>query len=296
MNVIFRLLKTIYNFFFVRKLEENKKEEEVLAEIVHPLKFKYLPDNNEEESLRTQEESLGLFKKFLNAERIKQEEISRKTRDHIIQRKILETNDEGLILHLTSNMFLAKDIQLAIATNKDLDIKIKTSLARNIILTFESQEILAQSPDPEVRRMLVRWQRPTNPTIGSLLTKDPDLEVRKSLAMNVGEDIKFENVISFRGKKNSLQTILVEDPDMEVRACLALNKSLIFDAQMLLAKKSLYLKEWAVIKNLSENESLKEESAEYILDELQNFRPSFQTASISRELKKKIATKKPASK
>lgn len=289
MNIIFKIFKYIYNFFLLRKSDQKETKEEELAEIIHPLKFKYLPDSNEEETLRSPEESIELFKKFLKAERVKQEEIARKTRDVIIQKKILEMNDKELILHLTSNIFLDEEVQWAIATDEDFGIGIKASLARNIVLSFETQEVLTKCPEPEVRRMLVRWQRPTNPSIGYILAKDPDLEVRKSLAITVGENVKFENVISFRGRKSSLQTLLVDDPSLEVRYSLALNKNLIPETQFQLARKSLELKEWSVIKSLAENESLKEECAEYILEELKGFKINFQVASISKEIKKKIA-------
>lgn len=277
MNFILQIFYKILAFF--SKEESPKPIPEGI--IISPIRFQHI---EKEQSTRAKEESLKLFQAFQKVEREKQETISKTTKDSIIQRGILNSGDDELILLLSSNPWLEEDLQIIIA-EEDYNLKIKTSLARKIGLSIEVQQILASSPDVEIRRMLVRWQRPINPTLAKILIKDDDLEIRKTLALTIGEKMQLENILCFRGKEQNFQMMLVEDENSEVRGSLTINKNLNEEVQLALVQVCYNKKEWKNLLWLAENESLSPKVALFIEEKLITDWPSFQKASILKKLK-----------
>jgi ribosome-associated protein YbcJ (S4-like RNA binding protein) len=282
MSFILNLIYKIISLF------HKEKEIEQQPLIIHPIRFQGL---KKEESTRTKDESLQLVKSFEKAEKSKQEGVAKNTKDPIIQKGILEYGNIDLIIILASNPWLDEEIQYILATDKKWDDKaILASLARKINLTVEVQKILATSDKVEIRKMLARWQRPINPAIAKIMIKDNEIEVRKSIAMNIGEKIRVENIVSFKGGEEDIQLKMIQDQDSEIRRHLALNKNLTKKAQLSLAKKCMDEKEWSSLKLLAENENLHTDSKTFMLESLKDYWPNFNAASISKILKEKLAT------
>jgi hypothetical protein len=226
---------------------------------------------------------------FKKIEKEKQESIAKTTKDSYIQNTILEMKQEDLIIFLASNPWLEETIQVKLATEDSFNLEVKTCLAKKIGLSIQVQKILATSEQVEVRRMLARWQRPTNPSIAKILIKDNDLEVRKTIALTIGESMSLENIIAFKTKEKGidLQKVLIADEDSEVRGALASNENLTQESQMLLAKECYRLKEWNSLIWLVENKNLKLEVATWIQNNIIKEIPSFKKSSILKKIKEK---------
>lgn len=277
-NLFYKLLS-----LFKKKLPPNDPPPD--CEVIFPVRFQYIQDEDEETE-RTGEKSLELFKAYLKAERSKQEAVAKTTRDVIIQRKIIEEKDFEIITHLSLNPWLDEELQRRIAEEEGEDsIKIKACLARRPVLSLDLQKILAKDKDKEVRRMLARWQRPINPAIAQIMIQDPDVEIRKTIAQTIGEKIKVDNIISFKHGGGQTQKILVQDKDPEVRYCLALNKNLNSEAQILLAQKCIELGEWATTTLLSENSCITLDCEKIILELLEPIKLSYYKSAIIKKLK-----------
>lgn len=280
-------LKINYFIIFLSKLfyffKKEKQEPIEIAEIISPVRFQYV---STEKSTRTREESLELAKSFWKAERTKQETIIAGTKDEVIQEEVANSKDIDLIIILASNPWLNENLQMKMAVEEEyFDKRILCALARKINLSIEVQKVLAQSELVEVRRMLTRWQRPLNPSMLSILIKDDDLEVRRTIALNIGENIKVENVICFRSKGINFQKNLIDDPALEVRESLAANKFIKEEVQIKLIDKVIELKEWGNLTRLAEGEAITPKVSQYILDRLDKELPSFKKATTIRKLK-----------
>ena len=285
MSFVNILIQKIYSFFF-KKI--NIPPEAIEGIVIQPIRYQGL---YKEESTRTKEQSLELVDAFKKADRSKQENSARNTKDPILQMGILEFGDTELISILASNNWLEDEISYLIATEEEWsDIRIRAALARKTNLSIEAQKVLASSPQIEVRKMLARWQRPINPAIAKILINDPDIEIRKIIALNIGEVIKFENILTFKSKPGEVQKLLVNDVE-EVRESLALNKNLSVETQKLLAQKVIINKEWSTLKALVENESTSIDCLNLIQKELEGHKLNFYAGLIIKKIAEAVKKK-----
>lgn len=267
-----RMVNWILSFFGLR-LETSEMINRQIGELIKPERFRHL--ESKVSGGRTKEESIELYKNFKNVEREKQIWIASNTNDKVIQERILTGDDQELIEYLMINKYLDEDLQYRVAVDTEYESYVLRSiLARKIGLVLGVQEILAQDARPEVRRMLVRWQRPTNPSIAHMLLKDRDVEVRKSLARNIGEKIRVDNMICFSGHVSKIQEELCRDKSEEVRMELTLNENLTQSAQASLVEECFDREEWDALISLAKNKALTKESRDKMIlmfDGMNNF-------------------------
>lgn len=258
-----RILNWILSFLGL-KLETTEEMSRQIGELVQPEKFRHREQKSTGQ--RSKEESLELFKNFKTVERKKQVWIASNTNDKVIQEKILTGGDQELIEYLVINKYLDEELQYRVATDTEYESYVLRSiLARKVGLVLGVQEILAQDSRPEVRRMLARWQRPTNPSIAHILLKDQDVEVRKSLARNIGEKIRVDNMICFSGHVSKVQQELCRDKSEEVRMELTLNENITPANQLILIDECFKRQEWNCLISLAKNRAITKEGREKMI-------------------------------
>lgn len=277
-----KVVNWILSFFGLR-LEIAEKINRQIGEIITPERFRYI--DTETSSQRTREESLELYKNFKSIERSKQIWIARNTNDKVIQEKILTGDDQELVENLMTNKYLDEELQFRVARDVRYEsYTLRSILARKVGLILGVQEMLAKDSRPEVRRMLTRWQRPTNPSIAHILLEDQDIEVRKSLARNIGEKIKVDNMICFSGHAAKIQEKLCRDKSEEVRLELTLNENITPAAQLILIDECFKRQEWDSLVSLAKNKAITKESRNKMILAFENIN-NFKSRLILKTLK-----------
>jgi hypothetical protein len=213
------------------------------------------------EEERTLEDSLRLRDTLLKSDDDLKRKIAATTRDPLLQNTLFKLKEPEILYRLASNKFLDETIQYIIATEEEYNIlNLRVVLAAKIGTSLNVLKVLARSEDVSVRIAMVSWQRPINPTIAKILLDDPDVEVRKILAIHIGESISHQNIISFKGNVEEIQEMIIKDQDILVRSEMAKNKMLKPKVQSLFIEECFKKKDFKVLAILAKNESLNKES------------------------------------
>lgn len=268
MSIIHRLFNRLLSLFGLYKATSiipHIPAEEKEGEVIRPWRF--ADSDPEDEGGRDLDESLRLKEKFLLIDKEKQAKLCFKTRDPILQLAALETGDKDVILSLIRNPRLEEEILRQILLDPAYDKKeYRLELAKKFGLPLSIQKMIAQSDRLEIRREFVSWQKPIHPAVGLILAEDEDNWIRITLAKSIGEGIKIENMLFFKGKYDEVYKKLMIDENQKIRDALARNLNLGEAIQKEIAQSYFDQGDLTSLTQLAKNKCLKLSAQEKILE------------------------------
>jgi hypothetical protein len=269
MSIIHKLFNRLLSLFGLYKqppiIQHLIPEEEKDGEVIRPWKF--ADPDPEDDGGRDLDESLRLKEKFLLIDREKQAKLCFKTRDPILQLAALETGDKEVILSLIRNPRLEEEVIQQILLDPAYDKEeYRKELAKKFGLPLSIQKLIVQSKNLDMRREFVLWQKPIHPAVGILLAEDEDNWIRITIAKSIGEGIKVENMLFFKGKYDNVYRKLMVDENQKIRDALARNLNLGEVIQKEIAQSFFDQGDLASLTQLAKNKCLKLSAQEKILE------------------------------